>query len=197
MDATYHTCRSMLHLFFLAMKTNVNYSPVTSFIVQNEDAKSISETLPRNKQYISVHGIDIKDFMINCSPMEMQSIREVFPDCGLYLCDFHQNQCWGRWFRTTRHGISQHYELLMSTFKTMGESSSGYKRHKEYLKRHTVYKESTKLQEYFQRQERNKKVCITLIIHWPCSIRTEPFKIMVAVVMYRACISTLHYATHL
>ena len=36
MDATYHTCRLMLPLFFLAMKTNVNYSPVASFIVQNE-----------------------------------------------------------------------------------------------------------------------------------------------------------------
>ena len=89
MDATYHTCRLMLPLFFLAMKTNVNYSPVTSFIVQNEDAKSISEALSRIKQYIGLDGIDIKNFMINCSPTEMQSIREVFPDCGLYLCDFH------------------------------------------------------------------------------------------------------------
>ena len=43
MDTTYHTCRLMLPLFFLAVKTNVNYSPITSFIVQNEDAKSISE----------------------------------------------------------------------------------------------------------------------------------------------------------
>ena len=42
MDATYHACRLMLPLFFLTMKTNVNYSPITSFTVQNEDAKSIS-----------------------------------------------------------------------------------------------------------------------------------------------------------
>ena len=47
MDATYHTCRLMLPLFFLTMKTNVNYSPLASFIVQNEDAKSISEALSR------------------------------------------------------------------------------------------------------------------------------------------------------
>ena len=160
MDATYRTCRLMLPLFFLTMKTNVNYSPVTSFIVQNEDAKSISKALYRIKQYIGIDGIDIKNFMINCSPTEMQSIREVFPDCGLYLCDFHRNQCWGRWFQTTRHGVSQHCKLLMSTFKKLGESLSvpEYKRHEEYLKRHTVYKESCKLWEYFQRWERNKKV---------------------------------------
>ena len=54
--------------------------------------------------------------MIDCLPTEMQLIREVFPDCGLHLCDF-QNQCWGRWFRITQHGVSQHYELLMFTFK--------------------------------------------------------------------------------
>ena len=45
MDATYHTCRLMLPLFFLTVKTNVNYSFVTSFIVQNEDTKSISEAI--------------------------------------------------------------------------------------------------------------------------------------------------------
>ena len=116
MDTTYRTCRLMLLLFFLTVKTNVNYSPITSFIVQNEDTKSISEVLSRIKQYISLDGIDIKNFMIDCSPMEMQSIREVFPNCGLYLCDFHRNQCWGRRFRMTWLGISQHYELLMSTF---------------------------------------------------------------------------------
>ena len=198
MDTTYHTCRLMLPLFFLTVKTNVNYSPIANFIVQNEDAKSISEALSRIKQYIGKDEIDIQNFMIDCSPMKMQSIGGVFPDCGLYLCDFHRNQCWGRWFRMTQHGISQHYELLMSTLKKMGESSSvsEYKRHEEYLKWHTVSKDKAKLHEYFQRWERNKKVCITLIFHWPCSIRTELFKIMLAVVMYHACTSqyiTLHY----
>ena len=127
----------------------------------------------------------------------MQSIREVFPNCGLYLCDFHRNQCWGRWFRMTWHGISQHYELLMSTFKKMGESSSvsEYKRHEEYLKWHTVYKDNAKLWEYFQRWERNKKVCITLIFHWLCCITTEVFKIVLAVVMYCALYQSIQYST--
>ena len=62
MDATYRTCRLMLPLFFLAVKTNVNYSPITSFIVQNEDTKSILEALSRIKQYISQDRIDIQKF---------------------------------------------------------------------------------------------------------------------------------------
>ena len=68
------TCRLMLPLFFLIVKTNVNCSPIASFIVQNEDTKSISEALSRIKEYISKDGIDIQNFIIDCSPMEMQSM---------------------------------------------------------------------------------------------------------------------------
>ena len=43
MDATYRTCRLMLPTFFLAVKTNVGYSPVAMFIPQMEDATSICD----------------------------------------------------------------------------------------------------------------------------------------------------------
>ena len=87
MDATYCTCRLMFPLFFLTIKTNVNYSPIASFIVQNEDAKFILEALSRIKQYISLDGIDIQNFMIDCSPTEMQSIREVFCNQLIVICN--------------------------------------------------------------------------------------------------------------
>ena len=38
MDATYRTCQLMLPTFFLAMKTDVGYSPIATFIVEMEDA---------------------------------------------------------------------------------------------------------------------------------------------------------------
>lgn len=162
MDATYRTCRLMLPLFILAVKTNVNYSPVATFIVQNEDSVSISEALSRIKAYVGLDGIQIKNFMIDCSPTEMQSIRTTFPDCGIYLCDFHRNQCWGRWLRATANGVSKHYELLMSIFKKLGESVTvqEYKRHQEYLRSQLVYIESKKLQDYYKRWEKNKEVIL-------------------------------------
>ena len=54
----------------------------------------------------------------------------------------------------------------------MGGSSSvsEYKRHEEYLKQHTVYKDNAQLREYFQRWERNKKVCVTLIFVGPVAL---------------------------
>ena len=86
----------MLPTFFLAVKTNVGYSPVATFIVQTEDSASISEALCRIKIYLAQEHIQTPNFMIDCSATEMQSLRETFPEVKMYLCDFHRNQCWGR-----------------------------------------------------------------------------------------------------
>lgn len=79
MDATYKTCRLMLPLFLLAVKTNVAYTPVCSFIVQSEDTASISEALNRIKQYLAQHNITVANFMIDCAQAEISSIETVFP----------------------------------------------------------------------------------------------------------------------
>ena len=44
-DATYKTMRYELPLFFLVVKTNVNYVVVGSFVTQNETTTSIKEAL--------------------------------------------------------------------------------------------------------------------------------------------------------
>ena len=91
MDSTYRTCQLMLPTFFLAVKTNVGYSPIAMFMVQTEDATSISEALGRIKNYLAHENMCIKTFMIDCSPTEMQSLKETFPNVGMYLCNFHRN----------------------------------------------------------------------------------------------------------
>ena len=80
MDATYRTCRLMLPTFFLAVKTNVGYSLVATFIVQTEDSASISEALRRIKIYLAQEHIQTPNFMIDYSATEMQSLRETFPE---------------------------------------------------------------------------------------------------------------------
>ena len=44
-DATYKTMRYELPLFFLVVKTNVNYVVVGSFVTQNETTTSIKDAL--------------------------------------------------------------------------------------------------------------------------------------------------------
>ena len=45
MDATYKTTKYELPLFFIAVKTNVGYSPVADFVVQSETTDQIAEAL--------------------------------------------------------------------------------------------------------------------------------------------------------
>lgn len=45
LDATYKTMRYKLPLFFLVVKTNINFVVVGSFIIQNETTASIEEAL--------------------------------------------------------------------------------------------------------------------------------------------------------
>lgn len=78
MDATYKTCRLMLPLFILAVKTNMGYTPVATFIIQTEDTASISEALTRIKTYLEEHDITIRNFMIDCSQAEISAIENVF-----------------------------------------------------------------------------------------------------------------------
>ena len=59
LDATYKTAKYSLPLFFVAVKTNVDYTIVASFIVQDETTASITEALSilrqRNPQWNTRH----------------------------------------------------------------------------------------------------------------------------------------------
>ena len=45
LDATYKTMKYSLPLFFVAVKTNVNYTVVAEFVIQDETTASITEAL--------------------------------------------------------------------------------------------------------------------------------------------------------
>ena len=51
LDASYCTTRYLLPLFFLAIKTNVHYQVVGSFIIQHEITEAIAEALHTLKQW--------------------------------------------------------------------------------------------------------------------------------------------------
>lgn len=51
LDATYRTTRYSLPQFFLAVKTNVDYQEVGSFIIQHEATEAIAEALQTLKQW--------------------------------------------------------------------------------------------------------------------------------------------------
>ena len=77
LDATYRTTRYALPLFFLEVKTNVDYQVVASFIVQHEIADPIAETLNILKDWNP--SWNPKFFMTDLSEQEINAVEEVFP----------------------------------------------------------------------------------------------------------------------
>ena len=114
-DATYKTTKYDLALFFLCVRTNVNYTVVAEFIVQCESANEIADALTIIRQWNPDWSPPF--FKSNYSEAEHLAITQVFPQCTVYLCDFHCEQAWERWVRD--HGLELlyisnfHYDFIV------------------------------------------------------------------------------------
>lgn len=104
-DATYKTTRYDLALFFLCVRTNVNYTVVAEFIIQSESAEQIAEALSIIKDWNPKWSPPF--FMSDYSEAEQLAINTVFPHCTVYLCDFHREQAWERWVKNHNHGLNK------------------------------------------------------------------------------------------
>ena len=87
MDATYKTTMFDLPLFFIAVKTNVNYQVVATFIVENETINAIQEAL----RLIREQNPDwkYKHFLTDFDESEIGAIESEFPGkliCRYILC---------------------------------------------------------------------------------------------------------------
>ena len=53
-------------------------------------------------------------FMCDYSEAEIMSLESVFPSTTVYICDFLREQCWERWVKDGKHGLTENeaVELL-------------------------------------------------------------------------------------
>ena len=83
LHATYKTTKYSLPLFFVVVKTNVDYQVVSSFVVQDERRAAITEALriikKKNPKW------DPKCFMVDNCNGEIKSIGNIFPREYIYL----------------------------------------------------------------------------------------------------------------
>jgi hypothetical protein len=77
LDATYKTTKYSLPLFFVVVKTNVDYQVVASFVIQSETSDSINEALTVIKSWNSEWQPAY--FMVDYSEEEMSAISSLFP----------------------------------------------------------------------------------------------------------------------
>ena len=77
LDATYKTTKYLLPLFFVVVKTNVNYQVVASFLLQDETTAAITEALSVIKTWNPIW--EPKCFMADNCDEEIKSIGNIFP----------------------------------------------------------------------------------------------------------------------
>lgn len=83
LDATYKTTRYALPLFYLAVKTNVDYQVVGSFVTEDETVCSIKEALEVVREWNPDWSPHL--FMTDNRSQEIQAIENLFPECKVLL----------------------------------------------------------------------------------------------------------------
>jgi hypothetical protein len=77
LDATYKTSKYALPLFFICVRTNVDYAVVGSFITQSEDTASVAEALSFFRCWNP--NWQPCNWMVDFSEVEIAALETVFP----------------------------------------------------------------------------------------------------------------------
>ncbi|KAJ8272506.1 hypothetical protein GJAV_G00089940 [Gymnothorax javanicus] len=122
LDATYCTTKYSLPLYFLVVKTNVDYKVVASFVTQSEKADAIKEALAVIKRWNPEW--QPQHFMVDYATEEIIAVEELFPCCDVYICDFHREQAWDRWLSKGTNGTSHLKTQALAAMRCIARSAS-------------------------------------------------------------------------
>ena len=76
-DATYKTTRYALPLFFLVVKTNVDYQVVAAFLTEGETTENITAVLTKIKEWNP--GFNPPYALVNCCSEEINALDTLHP----------------------------------------------------------------------------------------------------------------------
>lgn len=156
MDATYKTTKYELPMFFITVKTNVQYTAVADFVVQSETSEQIIEAIKVIASWNPEWNPPY--FMTDCSDAEITAIESVFSQCKAYLRDFHHEQCWERWIKERAHGLSPvDGEILLGKLRKCAWAAPGtgslaedhyYQQEVDNLKQTDVWKRNKQVRDW-------------------------------------------------
>ncbi|XP_063232355.1 uncharacterized protein LOC134536550 isoform X1 [Bacillus rossius redtenbacheri] len=149
LDATYKTTKYALPLFFLAVKTNVGYSVVGTFVVQSESTALIAEALNVFKEWLPEWQPQF--WMTDFSEMEIVAIEKTFPRNTVYLCAFHREQAWLRWVRKSGNVTSGNSEEILSMWRAIEASRDKHEfdLNLEVMNSSDIMQQNPKASDYF------------------------------------------------
>lgn len=152
LDATYKTTRYALPLFFLCVRTNVNYQVVGMFVLQNETTDEICEALQLFKTWNP--GWNPKYTMCDFDEKEINAVERTFIGTRAYLCDFHREKAWTQWVNATEHSVRENREEVLGRLRFIAKSNTiaEYEERVDMLKSSTLWRSKPKLANWFNKQ---------------------------------------------
>jgi len=103
------------------VKTNVNYQVVATFVLERENEVSITEALSIIKDWNP--AFQPKYFITDYCNEEINSIKTVFGST-VFLCDFHREQAWERWFNTKSNECVDIKQQVLGRLRSIARSTT-------------------------------------------------------------------------
>ena len=62
--------------------------------------------------------------MVDCCREEINAIEITFPECKVFICDFHREQAWDRWLNKTDNGARMIKNEMLCKFRHIASAST-------------------------------------------------------------------------
>ena len=122
LDATYKTTKYALPLFFLVVKTNVNFQACAVFVIQQESTDMILEALNTVKKWNP--KVTPKHAFVDFDEREITALESVYPNVKVFLCDFHREQAWNRWVNKADNGVANVADQIKVYLRSIAHSTT-------------------------------------------------------------------------
>ncbi|XP_076028661.1 uncharacterized protein LOC143017738 isoform X2 [Oratosquilla oratoria] len=150
LDAVHRTIKYTLPIYFVIVKTNVDYQIVGSFIVQEENKNSIISALEVIRDWMELSW-NPKYFIVDKNASEEAALSEVFPDTKIFISELHREQAWEQWISKPSNGISKCFQVLQHMRSVAQATTETDLEHAlEELKCTDDWKYNELLQQWFQ-----------------------------------------------
>ncbi|XP_051503118.1 uncharacterized protein si:dkey-31c13.1 isoform X1 [Myxocyprinus asiaticus] len=148
LDATYRTSRYSVPLFFLWVRTNVNYAVVGVFITQTDTKEDIADALKVFQNWNS--DWNPSHFMVDFREAEIGALEEVFKGSKVLLSDFHREKEWVEWTRIKDNDVTCQKEVL-TLLRAIADAQTKeeFQNSTVTLKQHPVWQTNEKLRRWF------------------------------------------------
>ena len=122
LDATYKTTKYALPLFFLVVKTNVNFQVCAVFVIQEESTDMILKALNTVKKWNP--KVTPKYAFVDFDEREITALESVYPNAKVFLCDFHREQAWNRWVNKADNGVANVADQIKVYLRSIAHSTT-------------------------------------------------------------------------